>query len=563
MPGALDEKSFTTTLHETLERDFPALTAEQRATGIDLYLKCLRKALLPLEDYTLTIIGMGVLRNETLLEALRKEQSEGLARLERLLTEALADGGDPEIRELAQRGGVNIEGGEINVFGDVAGRDIIQHHYATPHRPAEVPFMAEDLPDDFVQRSQEFKQIVALLTESEGGSKVAITAALRGAGGYGKTTLATAICHDEQIRAAYPDGVLWVTLGEQLRTENLPGKINNLIGVLTGEPPNFTDLPAARTRLVEALEERRTLLIVDDVWQAAHLAPFLQGAPHCARLVTTRNSDTLNEVPERVNVDAMKSKEAVALLGAGVSVNGQHDILQALAGRLGEWPLLLKLAGGVLRERVQDGESVAHAVRWVSRAFDKRGLTAFDARNTEDRTRAVALTLEVSLAQLDDEERTRFAEMVVFPEDVAIPLTTLTRYWAKSAGLDEFDTEELCQRFYRLSLLQSFDLRSQQVGLHDVVRQYLIDQARAGEGLQALHATLLAAHRPESGQWASLPVAEPYLWEYLAYHHLQAADWDGLYALLTDFDFLEAPLPGDLCLRPGGRLPPGADKLGR
>ena len=43
---------------------------------------------------------------------------------------------------------------------------------------------------------------------------VAITAALKGAGGYGKTTLAQALCHDQRIRDVFDDGILWVTLGE-------------------------------------------------------------------------------------------------------------------------------------------------------------------------------------------------------------------------------------------------------------------------------------------------------------------------------------------------------------
>ena len=46
---------------------------------------------------------------------------------------------------------------------------------------------------------------------------MAITAALRGAGGYGKTTLARALAHDPDIAGAYFDGILWVELGEKPR----------------------------------------------------------------------------------------------------------------------------------------------------------------------------------------------------------------------------------------------------------------------------------------------------------------------------------------------------------
>lgn len=77
-----------------------------------------------------------------------------------------------------------------------------------------VPFMSEPLPPDFVPRPGEFNQLLALLLDRESGDPVAITAALRGAGGYGKTTLAKALCHDEEVQNAFDGGILWVTLGE-------------------------------------------------------------------------------------------------------------------------------------------------------------------------------------------------------------------------------------------------------------------------------------------------------------------------------------------------------------
>jgi len=62
--------------------------------------------------------------------------------------------------------------------------------------------MAPPPPADFVQRPHEFGTLKAKLLGVKGGS-VAITAALRGAGGYGKTTLAEALAHDGDIVDAY------------------------------------------------------------------------------------------------------------------------------------------------------------------------------------------------------------------------------------------------------------------------------------------------------------------------------------------------------------------------
>lgn len=57
LPDALDEHALTTTLRETLARDFPALMSKHLDTGIDLYTDCLRRALLPLEDYSFASLG--------------------------------------------------------------------------------------------------------------------------------------------------------------------------------------------------------------------------------------------------------------------------------------------------------------------------------------------------------------------------------------------------------------------------------------------------------------------------------------------------------------------------
>jgi hypothetical protein len=164
------------------------------------------------------------------------------------------------------------------------------------HRPCEaprVPFMAEDLPKDFVTRPAEFEPIIRLLIDKarEQRAPVAITTALRGAGGFGKTTLAKAVCHDHRIQEVFDDGALWVTLGEKV--DNLVGKVGELTTMLSGEPANFTSKEAAATRLRELLSDRDILLVIDDVWDPAHLDPFLQGGPYCARLITTRNLDVL------------------------------------------------------------------------------------------------------------------------------------------------------------------------------------------------------------------------------------------------------------------------------
>lgn len=402
-----------------------------------------------------------------------------------------------------------------------------------------VPFMVDDLPEGFVPRPGEFDQLLNLLIDKRREEPVAITAALRGAGGYGKTTLAKALCHDERIQDAFDDGILWVTLGEN--PGDLTGRVEDLIVTLGDERPGFTSLDGAVNRLKEVLADRDILIVIDDVWDRGHVNPFIQGGSRCARLITTRNFDTLPVGSQRVHVDAMQREEATSLLAAGL----EHDDgllweLTNLASRLGEWPLLLRLVNSALRNRIQnDRQSPRDAITSINKALDKRGLTYFDAQNPEARDRAVARTIGVSLELLSAKDRERYSEMAIFPEDVEIPLSTLEKLWARTGAFDEFDTEELCSRLNRFSLLWSYNANERRIRLHDVVRKFLIEQQ--GDKLPSIHAQLLDAHRPNTSfGWADMTSEEPYLWDHLAHHLVEAVRGNELVATVKDWRYLVA-----------------------
>src|SRR6516164_9475148 len=151
--------------------------------------------------------------------------------------------------------------------------------------------IAPEPPPDFVQRPVEFDALKKKLLDAKGDA-IAITAALRGAGGYGKTVLANALCHDLDIQDAYFDGILRVELGE--RADNLLGLVSDLIKMITGQPGGFNTTDAAASKLSEALGDRRFLLVIDDAWRKQDLHPFLRGGPNTTRLITTRINTILH-----------------------------------------------------------------------------------------------------------------------------------------------------------------------------------------------------------------------------------------------------------------------------
>ena len=404
------------------------------------------------------------------------------------------------------------------------------NYLKSDREPKRVAFMAPDMPECLIPRPREFEQLIAQLVDPKHENPIAITAPLQGAGGYGKTTLAIAVCHDDRVIDAFDDGILWVTLGQN---PNVLAELTKLYKALTGDQPTFVDEKDAELKLREKLENRNCLLVIDDVWQRTHLESFLQGGKKtCARLITTRRSDFVMDA-KRIRVDEMTPEESVALLVARLpGEHKPHDLrpFRHLAARLMDWPLLLKLAAGVIGARVERGDILEGSLDYVNRVYDKRGLTAFDPKDAVKRNDAVAKSIQATLELLGQDEQTRLAELAIFPENTDVPLHLIEVFW----DLDDLDTQDTLQRFADYALLD-LDLRAGIVRLHDEIRSYLV---RTIGDEPALHRRLVdRAQDPRR-------LEDRYLLRWLPWHLWKADRETQLRTLLFDFEWILAKLAG-------------------
>lgn len=382
----------------------------------------------------------------------------------------------------------------------------------------------------FVRRN-EYDLVVSILCSGE-----AVTA-LRGAGGFGKTAISQELCHDPRIRDRFPDGILWVILGERTDEEARLARILDLIRWWTEkDPPTFQTLHAAGAHWRHLMAGRRVLLVLDDVWHPEDIPPFQGLGTDSALLIATRDRQTLPAGIIPIEIDAMEISSAVRLLGTGLPESADAE-LGNLAVRLGEWPLLLTMVNRQLRELIQeDYLPFERALREVEEALDAEGLTAFDREDLESRNRAVAHTLGASLRRLSPDDAERFQQLVVFPQDREVPLSVVQKLW----HLDAVRARRLCSRLHDLSLLLRFDRHAGTILLHDVIRAYLLKKHESE--IPALHQRLLTSCCPSTGRWADLPPDETYLWRHLAHHLIGARESDRLRELLCDLRFLEARL---------------------
>jgi NB-ARC domain-containing protein len=374
-------------------------------------------------------------------------------------------------------------------------------------------------------------------------TEVGLTTALQGAGGFGKTRLATWVCHQPQIERRYPGGLLWVTVGQEVRGADLAERINDLVFALCGQRPAISDPDTAGAELGRLLDERKpVLLVVDDVWEESQLRPFHFGGRYCTRLVTTRIADLLPASGLHIQVDAMSNDQARQLVIDGVK-GLSANVADQLANLAGRWPVLLNLVNGVLRRQVAWGQRPQQAAADIVERLGADGPVAFDPARAADRSRAAAATVMASLTLLNSADRERYLDLAIFPEDVDIPLDVLRSLWPG------YRVDALCEALVGLGLVADYrlDPPGPRLVLHDVMRAYLqscrshAERAVVHRRLVAAAAELLPASDERAREpWWLLPAHASYLWRYLP-HHLHAAGCtNALGELVCDLRWVEA-----------------------
>lgn len=434
-----------------------------------------------------------------------------------------------------------------------------------PRSPWNVPV----IDGESVDRSELIQTATRLVLKH--ARTVGVTTALHGAGGFGKTTLAKQICLRSDVRDSFPGGLLWITVGEELHGAQLAAAIGDLCRELGDERLSMSEPEQAGFRLGELLDGRPpTLLVVDDVWRADQLRPFLQRGDTCTRLVTTRIRSLLPGGTVPVLVDQMRLSEATDLLQQGLSQPLPVELSNLLVRLTGQWPLLLGLVHSRILHADRQRNEPSSEARLIAAELSARGPAALDLAVLKQRELAVRLTVEASLALLSREQRERYVELGVFAEDIDIPQEMVHLLWQRT-GMSSFDADLLCRDLGELSLISTSTYQnSRTVRLHDVFRSYLrgpADQENQHR-LAVLNSHLVNAARTllptvadklagaaddrlgvtsmrETDSWWHLPESADYLWRYLTWHMVEAGQRDRLASLVCDLRWVEAKVRRD------------------
>ena len=173
-------------------------------------------------------------------------------------------------------------------------------------------------------------------------------------GGVGKTVLAAAIVQDPEVRAAFPDGVVWLTLGQ---TPDLLALQRRLLAWVAPDKDPPTEVSGGRDALDTALKSRRWLIVLDDVWRHTDLAAFEVADTPSRLLITTRDEAVVRAsgaVPHVV--EELTEPAAREFLAKAVGL-AERDLPPATASVIrecGRLPLALALAGATLADAPKD-----------------------------------------------------------------------------------------------------------------------------------------------------------------------------------------------------------------
>ncbi|MDG4604428.1 MAG: NB-ARC domain-containing protein [Defluviicoccus sp.] len=350
---------------------------------------------------------------------------------------------------------------------------------------------------------------------------------VQGMGGIGKTVLAIALVNDDEVRRAFPDGIYWLTLGQEPDLLRLQG---SLIRQMGGEEVQATNVFEGREALTRVLGDKASLLVLDDVWTPSHADAFNVLGGRGRLLMTTRDGSVVKALgATAINLDVLSEPLALRLLAewSGVELEALPPVVRDVARECGYLPLALSLAGA----RVRDG--VDWDALW-------RELREGHLEFLDHPYGSVFACLRLSVDALSDHDRERYGELAVFPEDTAIPATTVCGFWEHTGGLTTHKSQSLLARMHSKALVIRHQTQEgDRVGFHDLQHDFL--RLDADNPLE-LHAKLIAAYRQKCPDgWATGP-NDGYYFQWLPYHLAEAGQAEELRALLLDYRWLAAKL---------------------
>ena len=368
-----------------------------------------------------------------------------------------------------------------------------QHTYL--HTGTKKYLPARCLVSKYVCRQKILNEMVAAVMSDHDTEKVSLT--LTGFGGFGKTSLAIALCNDSIIHKHFTGGFMFIDLGD--KTIDLGSRLRNCYNLLTDEFLNQCDIATTEQKINKFLQsiDYKVLVIIDDVWNVEDAKIVVNCFGNCKIVLTSRRNGIEQDISTNkiINVGPMENSEAVSLLTYDViHRNPLSDVFKGLLEKLAEnihfWPLLLSLVRVQLSHDMTTHKySYEKAINAVQDKLHAKGLIFLDKDITDDpaiqakrRHNAVKACIEVTLDLLKDSLAKKLKRAILYTGICgSLHRDVLEDLWSVSSSDAKCDLDKL----YYYGVVHIIDINvkgfvlkdfnSKYWGVHAVISQYIIE----------------------------------------------------------------------------------------
>jgi WD40 repeat protein len=322
---------------------------------------------------------------------------------------------------------------------------------------------APPLPMNYVARPEALATLRDALITDGSGRHIALTA-LEGMGGIGKTVLAKALCHDEVVQQAFPDGVIWVTAGKEAAFDALT-RLCEVGKALKDNLDRYDNELGATNQYRSTIRNKAALIVIDDVWKAKDLEPLLAESTRSRMLFTTRDADIAAAVGAREQVADLlnfeQSREVLARWSA-IPTADLPWLADDLVRECGRLPLALSMVGAMLRGKPS---TIWKRIHGLLRNAD---LGKISAQFPDYPYPSLLAAIQVSIDELDATTRDRYLALAVLLEDMPAAPAVQQCLWK----VDELEAAETAGKLVSLSLAQR-DSADGGIRLHDLQLDYV------------------------------------------------------------------------------------------
>jgi len=368
-------------------------------------------------------------------------------------------------------------------------------------------------------RRRDVEHLVELLAQPGNGAMRSPVVVIEGLPGVGKSALAGAVVRSLDVRALFPDGIWWLTVGQSADVADVQRRLLRSMGV---HDERWQDADDRSRALVHRFFRRQALLVLDDVWSPEILEAFDVLSPLGRLLVTTRRAqDVVWSGVHPYRLEGLAGAAALKVLAdnAGVAVDQLPAPAEGIVDLAEGIPLALAAAGAQVRFGA-GWQQVASSMQKAAAVF-----------GPSPRSGALGAVLS-SIRALEGTTGSCYRALAVFADDVDIPIALLERYWT-ALGLD-IEARGVQVMIDELAARNLVTVTGTAVRLHDDQRDVLL---LLSASLVDLHRCLVDSARSMldgPSAWWSLPESEVYLEAHLARHLDGAGLDDELVATLTD-----------------------------